>query len=156
KQAKFHVGVAWGGQRLNEIDHWRSIQVEQFMDLCRVPNTQFYSLQIGDRAQELHAAGGACLFRDLTPYVRDVMDTLGLMKHLDRAICVDAGLGHVAGLWGLPPWIPVSFNGCCWRFSRQGDRSLWYDNHRLYRQAEDCNWQPVFDRMVKDLDELVN
>lgn len=154
--AKLHVGVAWSGALGNEIDHWRSTTPDQFMELTRVPNVQFYSLQVGDRRMEMHNAGGASHFRDLSCYISNVLDTLSVLKHLDMVICVDTALGHIAGLVDKPAWVLASFNGCCWRFSRHGDRSLWYDNHRIYRQGIDCNWQPVFDRIVADLDKLVN
>ena len=154
--AKFHVGIAWAGAPLNEVDQWRSAKVDHFLELCRVPNVQFYSLQVGDRAQEMHNAGGATLIKDITPYIRDVMDTTAILEHLDMVICVDTSLGHIAGIMDKPVWIPASFNGCCWRFSRHGTKSLWYDKHVIYRQGEDNDWTPVFDRIATDLDSLVN
>jgi hypothetical protein len=153
---KLHVGVAWGGARLNDVDHWRSVAVDQFLDLSTVSHVQFYSLQVGERGPEMHAVGAGPLLKDITPYIRDVMDTLSIMQHLDLIICVDTGLGHMAGLLNIPCWIPVSFNGCCWRFSRHGDKALWYPKHRLYRQGEDCDWKPVFERIAGDLDHLAN
>lgn len=153
---KLHVGIAWAGARLNDLDQWRSIAVEHFLELCRVPNVHFYSLQVGERGQEMHSAGAASLITDITPYIRDVMDTASIMQHLDLVITVDTSVGHIAGMIGKPCWIPASFNGCCWRFTRHGTKSLWYPNHVIYRQKEDCDWRPVFDSMASDLDVLTN
>lgn len=153
---KLHVGVAWAGARGNDVDCWRSCQVENFLELCRVPNVQFYSLQVGERGQEMHNAGAATLIKDITPYIRDVMDTLAIAKNLDLIVTVDTGLGHMAGMIDVPTLIPVSFNGCCWRFSRHGDKSLWYPKHKLFRQAEDCDWKPVFEAIGAELDKLAN
>lgn len=153
---KLHVGVAWAGAKQNDVDAWRSTTVENFLELCRVPDVQFYSLQVGERAMDVHNAGAASLFKDVTPYIRDISDTLSILKHLDLVICVDTGLGHICGMVGKECWIATSLNGCDWRFSRHGEESLWYSGHRIVRQGPDADWKPVLERLIEMLSEKVN
>lgn len=156
KRSKLHVGLVWAGSAMNEVDRWRSIPLDKFVDLARVADVEFYSLQVGERTQELHNLGMASMFRDLSPYIRDVMDGLAVMKHLDLLISVDSAPIHMAGLVGLPTWVPVAFNGCDWRFGRAGRKSIWYPETKLYRQDMDNDWTPVFDRIASDLKDLAN
>lgn len=155
KGKKLHIGIAWGGSPLNDVDKHRTIDVRHFLEFARVPDTQFYSLQIGDRSAEIHNIGGAMIVRDLTPFVRDVSDTIGILRHLDMVICCDTALGHIAGAIGKEAWIAIAFNATDWRFGRRGRNSIWYPNHRAYRQAMDQRWEPVFEEMISDLTERV-
>ena len=61
---KLHIGVAWAGSPLNDIDKHRNIPVERFFDLYKVPGIQLYGLQIGPRGQDLYETGGVSLIRD--------------------------------------------------------------------------------------------
>lgn len=153
---KLHVGVAWAGSPMNDVDAWRSVTVEQMLELSDVSGVQFYSVQIGERSNDLHRAGAATIFKDLSPYIRDVTDTLGVFKHLDLLITVDSAPGHIAGIMDLPCWIPASFNGTCWRFTRHGDSALWFKNHHLFRQTEDADWKPVIKAVKVALAEKVS
>jgi Tfp pilus assembly protein PilF len=153
---KLHVAVAWGGSPLNDVDKYRTIEVRHFLEFARVPDTQFYSLQVGPRSVEAHNLGSNMILNDITPHISDVTDTIAILRHMDLVICCDTALGHIAGLIGKEAWIALSFNGCDWRFGRDGDGSLWYPNHKAYRQGMDMRWEPVFDRMIEDLTERVS
>ena len=151
-ERKLHIAICWGGSPLNEIDKWRSMKVEQFLELYRVPGIQLYSLQIGERAQELHAAGCAALIKDLAPHVRDVADTVGILRQMDLVICVETSLGHIAGALGMECWLMVALNGGDYRIGRTGSTSLWNPKHRIFRQDADARWEPVINRVVEALE----
>lgn len=148
-----HIGIAWGGSAANEIDRWRSIPIERFLELYRVPGVQLYSLQVGERVPELHAAGCASLIRDMSPWIKDVADTVGIMRELDLVVTVESFVGHMAGAMGKECWVPLAQRGGDWRCGRSGDAPLWYPATRLFRQREDGEWGPVFDRIVAALGE---
>jgi tetratricopeptide (TPR) repeat protein len=148
---EFHIGIAYAGSSMNDIDRWRSIPITQFLELYRVPGVQLYSLQVGDRVKDLHEAGCASLVRDLSPWIRDATDTIALMRELDLVVTCESFLGHLAGAVDHPCWVAVSRNGGDWRLGRQGERALWYPNTRLFRQGEDATWASVFDRIVEVL-----
>jgi hypothetical protein len=153
---KLHVAIAWAGSAGNEVDRWRSIPIEHFIDLARVPGVEFYSVQVGERSNDLHGMGLASIFRDLSPYIRDCMDNLAVYSHLDLLISVDSAPIHMAGMVDLPAWVPVAFNGTDWRFGRTGRKSIWYPHTKLYRGGMDNDWTPVFENIIRDLRELAS
>jgi len=148
---KFHIGIAYAGSPLNEIDVHRNIPITQFLDLYRVPGIQLYSLQVGEKAKELHEAGCAALIRDVSPYIRDVVDTLSILQDLDLVITVESALGHIAGLAGKETWIPYSYCGRDYRLGLSGANPLWYGKHSTFNQGIDQQWGPVFERITEAL-----
>jgi tetratricopeptide (TPR) repeat protein len=152
---KLHVGIAWSGSPANDIDQWRSIQFTRFLDLYRCPGVQLYSLQVGDHVRDLHDSGAAALVRDLSPYIRDATDTVGIMRSLDLIICCESFVAHLAAAVGKEVWVPLSRNGGDFRCGRHGDHPLWYPSTTLFRQDESATWGPVFDRLVDALKERV-
>ena len=155
KGARLHVGIAYAGSPLNDIDLWRSVPVAMFLELCRVEGVQVYSLQVGDRVADLHSAGMAALCRDVSPWLRDAQDTAAIIRELDLVISIESFVAHLAGAVGKECWTLVSYRGGDWRCGRSGDRPLWYDKTRLFRQGVDGEWAPVMERVVTALREKV-
>src|SRR5208282_2528121 len=153
---KLHVGIAWAGSPLNDINNHRSIPLEHFLELNSVPGVQLYSLQVGDRSEDANAAGGAALIRNLVPYVRDVVDTVSLMRDLDLIITCESALGHIASMAGKECWVAYSWLGRDYRLGPQPcDDRLWTPKHRVFCQGEDLRWEPVFKEIAKALKERV-
>ena len=146
-----HVGIAWAGSAANGIDKWRSVPFSMFLELARVSGVHLYSLQVGDRVKDLHEECAAALVRDLSPYIRDVSDTCSILDELDLVITVESFLGHLCGAMGKECWLLASKRGGDWRLGRSREKSLWYDDHVLYRQGDDAEWAPVFRRVVEEL-----
>lgn len=148
---KLHIGIQWAGSQACDVDRWRSSELRHFLSLYRVPDIQLYSLQIGDRAKDIHIEGAATMARDLSPYIRDAADTVALLADLDLVISVDSALGHIAGAIGKTSWIAYSRNGCDHRIGRSERGSLWYPKTRIFKQGVDATWPPVFDRIANEL-----
>lgn len=151
----YHIGICWTGSAGNKINKWRSVPVEDFLELYRVSGIQLYSLQIGDRSGDLHQAGAAPLIKDLSPYVRDCFDSIGLIRELDLIICVETALGHLAGAIDKECWILYGYHGGDWRIGRSEGGSLWYPKHRIFKQDEGAQWGPVINRVVEALRQRV-
>lgn len=152
---RFHIGCVWAGSDMQDIERWRRMTVEHFLELYRVPGIQLYSLQKGPRAQDLHTAGAVSLIKDLSPFINDVCDTVSIMRHLDLVITIETSVGHMAAAAGVPCWVFCSRHGADFRIGRSGDKPLWYDKHRLFRQGDDGEWKPVVERVVEALRERV-
>lgn len=152
---KLHIGIAWAGSPASDINRWRSIDVTQFLQLYQVPGIQLYSLQADAQNKALHDAGCATLIRDLAPGIRDVTDTISILKELDMVITCESALGHIAGLCGVETWVAYSYHGRDWRLGWDGSSPLWYKKHRAFKQGPEGLWQPVFDRIVEALRERV-
>lgn len=150
-----HVGICWGGDPRNDIDVWRSVALDQMLDLYRAPGIQLYSLQVGERAQDIVNSGAGALVKDLAPFIRDVADTAALIRELDLVITCESAVGHIAGAVDADTWVFYSHNGGDWRIGRDERGPLWYPRHRVFKQGPDAQWQPVFDRMVAALKQRV-
>ena len=150
-----HIGIAWRGSQLNEINEHRSIPVTQFLDLYKVPDVQLYSLQVDGNKQHLHDLGCAPVIKDLSGYIRDVTDTLSIMKDLDLIVTIESAVGHIATLAGIETWVPYSYQGRDWRVGVDGADQIW-SKYRVFPQGPDMAWQPTFDRIVAALREKAN
>lgn len=155
RDAKLHIGIAWRGSPLNDIDRHRNLPLHLFFELYKVPGIQLYSLQVGDHAKEMHDIGGAALIRDMTPYIRDVTDTLAIVNSLDLVITCESALGHICATAEKECWVPYSFLGRDYRLGLTGEDRMWCPNHRVFRQGEDQRWEPVFEAMTEALKERV-
>ncbi|CAG0934555.1 hypothetical protein PLCT1_02770, partial [Planctomycetaceae bacterium] len=80
----------------------------------------------------------------------DVMDTAGLVAHLDLVITVDTMVAHLAGAMGIPVWLLLPF-APDWRWMLGRDDSPWYPTMRLFRQPEPGAWAQVVDRVRDEL-----
>lgn len=143
-----HIGVAWAGSPSNDIDVWRSFEVTRLLELYDAgPGIQLYSLQVGDKSVALHEAGCASLIRDLSPYIRDISDSIGLLRHLDLVICCESALAHICALMGKECWVPYSYHGREFRIGYDGSDRLWCPGHRIFKQDDTGTWEPVFEQI---------
>jgi hypothetical protein len=149
---KLHIGIAWRGSALNEINEHRSIPVTQFLDLYRVPGVQLYGLQVDQSRQHIYDNGCAPLIKDLSGYIRDVTDTLSLLRDLDLVVTCESALGHICALAGIETWMPYSYLGRDWRIGHWGADQIW-SKHCIFPQGSDLRWKPVFDGMAAVLRE---
>lgn len=153
---KLHVGIAWKGSPLNDIDRHRNLPPHLFLELARVPGVQLYSLQVGDGSQDIVNLGGAAVVQDLTTYIHDVVDTVSLLKELDLVITVESALGHICALADVECWVPYSYYGRDYRIGVDGKDMIWTPKHRVFRQGKDADWKPVFAQIASALDERLS
>lgn len=153
---KLHIGIAWKGSTLNNINQHRSIPIQHFLELYRIPGVQLYSLQVGEFHDEVNSEGTSGLIRDLTPYIRDVVDTISLLHDLDLVITCESALGHICSLIGKDCIIPYSYLGRDYRIGHSGSDRLWTPHHTVIRQDIDQRWEPVFENIIDRVRERIN
>lgn len=151
---KLHIGIAWRGSALNDINEARSIPITQFLDLYKVPGIQLYSLQVDVNKQQLFDSGCAPVIQDLSGYLRDVSDTVSILQDLDLVITIESALGHIATFANREVWCPYSYMGRDYRVGADGSDQIW-SKYRVFSQGPDMRWQPVFDKIVEALREKV-
>jgi tetratricopeptide (TPR) repeat protein len=149
---KLHIGVAWKGSKLNDIDSHRTIPVQHFLELYRVPGIQLYSLQVGEGENDANLIGAGAMIKPLSPYIRDVCDTVALLQNLDLVIGCESALGHICSMVGKEFWMPYAYMAPDYRVGHDGKDVIWAPKHRIYKQGEDCRWEPVFENMIGDLE----
>ena len=160
----FKVGLVWsGGFRAIETEsssifERRNIPLKILAQKLNSIKVNYFSLQKGDPAEseirghetEYWPSGNFFNFAD---ELLDFSDTAALISNMDLVIAVDTSTAHLAGALGKPTWILNRFDSC-WRWMLDRDDSPWYQSVKLYRQDQDRQWEPVLERVSRDLMEL--
>ena len=149
---KFKIGIKWRGNTHYEMD--RVIDIKSFIKLFELPNTQFYSFQTFEGAEDLNEIINDYNIVDIGKTVKNFADTAGALDNLDLVICNDTSLAHLAGAMHKPCWIllPYLYN---WRWHLDLTKCDWYDTVKLYRQKQRGDWDEIFDRMYVDLQKIL-
>jgi hypothetical protein len=144
------VGIMWAGSPTHRDDRHRSCPLHALLPLLRLPDLAFYSLQKGERQQDLAALPPDVRVQDLSPSVHDFGDLAVCLDQLDLVITVDTSVAHLAGALGKPVWVLLSAVPD-WRWGLEGERTPWYPTMRLFRQAETGDWAAVMPCVAQTL-----
>ena len=154
--AGFKVGIAWQGSR-NRIDVGRSVPLEMFGRLARIPGVRLISLQKGAALDQLHTVAKdlrvEVLGEEFDAGPQAFLDSAAVMTHLDLIITCDTALAHLAGALGRPTWIAIK-RVPDWRWLLDRADCPWYPSVRLFRQTHRGDWRGVFDAMQAELANL--
>ena len=160
-RSKLRVGLAWSGGFLPNQPETRAIKERRNKPLATFApfnnfDATFYSLQKGERTgselKELLSDGwnGPAII-DWTAEIHDFSDTAALIQNLDLVISVDTSIAHLAGAMAKPVWLLNRFD-IEWRWL---PNSPWYPTVRLFRQQAPGDWAGVLDRLITELEKLV-
>jgi hypothetical protein len=145
----FRVGISWRGGTDRTDRRLRSIPLEQWRPILRVPGARFVSLQYGDCRQEVEAmrAEGLPIVHWQDP-VDDLDDCAALLCELDLVVSVTTTVIHLAGALARPVWVLVPARPG-WRYLLEGERLPWYPSARLWRQPTLHDWEPLIARIAQ-------
>jgi tetratricopeptide (TPR) repeat protein len=154
----FKVGITWQGNPQHKKDRQRSLPLDQFAPLARVPGVTLVSLQKGPGTEQFREAADRLAVTDLGNRLDEAagpfMDTAAAMRNLDLVITSDTAVAHLAGALGVPVWVALPF-APDWRWLADRADSPWYPTMRLFRQERPGDWQGVFARLAEALRERV-
>ncbi len=148
------VGLAWAGSPTHKNDHNRSCPLAEFLPLVRIAGTAFYSLQKGERSQDLRQLPPDCTVHDLDALIQDYGDTALLLDALDLLITVDTAVAHLAGALGKPVWLLLP-EVSDWRWGLEGETTPWYPSLRLFRQNRRGDWAGIIARVDEALEQWI-
>ncbi len=155
----FRIGIAWQGSPDFHADQQRSVLLERFAPLAKVPGVRLMSLQKGvgrEQVAELPDDFEVIDFGDeLDADAGAFMDTAAILENLDLCISTDTSIPHLAGAMGAETWLALSLSPD-WRWLLDRDDSPWYPSMRLFRQRTFGDWGEVFERMAVALRERVD
>ena len=149
KRDRKKIGIIWAGSAEQDNDHHRSATVEDFLGLYEAKGVQLYSFQVGDRAKECRKY--APLVIDLSPRIRDFIDTAALMCDMDAIVSVCTSTAHLAGSLGLKTHIVLPRHGQHFVWGHSGSETPWYPTARLHRQARIGDWASVISSVAGEL-----
>jgi ADP-heptose:LPS heptosyltransferase len=111
---------------------------------------EFISLQKEVPASDASTLRSMPALRDVSAELTDFAATAALIDGLDRVICVDTAVAHLAGALGKPVWLLLAAVPD-WRWLLDRDDSPWYPTVRLFRQCVRGVWDDVIGRVVAEL-----
>ncbi|MEM8604532.1 MAG: TIGR03032 family protein [Cyanobacteria bacterium P01_H01_bin.121] len=147
---QLHVGIAWAGSPTHTNDRQRSCSLDDFKPVLEIPNIRFYSLQVGECAQDLATLPTELQVQDLSDRLQNYSDTAAYINQLDLVISVDTSVVHLAGALGKPVWTLLCYNPD-WRWLLERSDSAWYPTMRLFRQPQPEDWRSVFTEVARCL-----
>ena len=148
------VGVVWAGNRKHPNNDIRSIDLQQFSILFDVSACRFYSLQVGDRRNDIVKYNYSIPIIDLGVNFSDFSDTASAITELDLVISVDTSVAHLAGALGKDVWVLLSWIPD-WRWLLEKEDTPWYPTMRLFRQTSNGDWESTFQRVQLALNQYV-
>ena len=138
------VGIAWQGTPVGGADRGRSLDLERFLPIARMPGVRLFSLQKGHGHEQLGDLPEGVGIADLGSRCATFDDTAGVMANLDLVITSDTSVAHLAGALGRPVWVALK-RSPDWRWLLERADSPWYPTMRLFRQRVSGEWDDVFE-----------
>ena len=150
------VGIAWRGNPSYRKDAARSLALDHFGALARVPGLSLVSLQKGPGEHELRPLAATVPVIVPPDLDRDgaFLDTAALLQSLDLIVASDSALAHLAGALGRPTWLLLSHRPD-WRWGNDGTGTPWYPSMTLLRQPAPGDWDSVFAHAASSVAALI-
>ena len=142
------VGLVWSGSTEHKNDRNRSLTLEELLPYLP-KGYDYISLQKEVRTED-RARLASSNIRYFGERLKDFSDTAALCALMDVVISVDTSVAHLAGALGKTTWVLLPY-APDWRWLLDRNDSPWYASIKLYRQGKDMRWEPVLERVAKEL-----
>jgi Flp pilus assembly protein TadD len=151
------VGISWRGGLVHTRTAQRSIELERWLPILRVPGVRYVSLQY---TREYEALAAFARAHDLAIHawpeaIEDLSETAALVAALDLVISVCNTVVHLGGGLGRPVWV-MAPHSAEWRYGLTGEAMSWYPSVTMLRQRERGRWEPVIEETAARLRELAS
>lgn len=143
----FRIGLCWRGSQDWRADPTRSISLDAFAPLARLPGVRLVALNIDPDGTETSPIPLA-RFPDLDAGPDAFVDTAALLTSLDLVVTIDTSLAHLAGALGRPT-ILLLRKVPEWRWLLEREDTPWYPTLQLFRQDVAGDWHTPLARVVE-------
>ena len=148
----FNIGIACSGNPNFAFDRYRSIAFENFKELLKFKNINFFKLSQNTKDNELIDYNS---FPNLLDYSeKSLFEVANLMQHLDLVISSDTSMIHLAGILNIKSILLLNFNSD-WRWFNERKKTVWYPSVKIIKQEKFDNWKTVFDNLNNEIKELI-
>lgn len=151
------IGICWqGALRTDPQMQQRPIPFEFLKNLFSIPNTTFYSLQVGQGLEQIDTQKqlpNLAILPQLDTDCGAFEDTAALIENLDLVISVDTSVAHLAAGLGKKVFVLLPF-AADWRYLLHRTDSPWYPSMKLFRQSSKGDWTGVIDQVCAELAQL--
>lgn len=159
----FKIGICWCGNPQHPNDANRSVRLTRFRAIHDLPGVKLFSLVKDARPRayrfmpapvDLTEGAEDMRIVDMAPHMNDFGDTAAIINSLDLLITVDTAVLHLAGSMNRPCWGLIPWNND-WRWTLEGNNTVWYPSVKLFRQPTKGDWDSVFDKVLQQLKETL-
>ena len=153
------VGLHWQGNPNFEkklYSKGRSMDFGDLLNLKRLENVEFVSLQKGEAQNQLKTKD-KLLFVKGQMYFNsnfDFRDTAAVIAQCDLVITTDNVIAHLAGALGVQTWVALQWIPE-WRWGLEGEETKWYSNMKLFRQSFKGDWKGVVNTMNNEIEQFL-
>jgi hypothetical protein len=140
------IGLVWQGDPTHVHDPDRSIPLQRFIPLLSLPNTLFYSLQVGHGRDQI----GNLPLEDLAPDIHSFADLAALMDEMDLIVTIDTAAAHLASGLAKPTYVLLPKN-CDLRWAGETKKGFWSASTTLLRQQQQGQWDDVVQTLYHEL-----
>lgn len=144
------IGLNWQGNLQSRSNLRRSTTLQTFLPLLQIHGAQFFSLQHGADAGQIHAA---CL-TDACSTDASFADAAAVIATLDLIITVDTSIAHLAAAMHRPTWILLPYRAD-WRWMEDATRTPWYPTAQIYRQPAPNAWPDLLKIVHHDVQQKI-
>jgi Tfp pilus assembly protein PilF len=151
------VGICFTGSPSMNRNSDRSIPLKEIMRLAEDPRIQLYNFQCGSGHKEFLDSCADSLIVDLAPAIEKegLVGTALALKQMDVIITCCTSIAHLSGALGLNCWTLLCADPY-WIWQREGCKTSWYPQMRLFRQKQMGDWSTVLDEVKTALSELAD
>lgn len=151
------IGISWRGGGEKTRNFLRSIPLNEWEPILKLPNCQFINLQYGDCEQDLQEVRKSfdVSIQHWPEAIEDYQETAALVSALDLVVSVCTSLIHLSGALGQRTWVLVP-SAPEWRYLANDESLPWYQNVKLFRQQQLWQWHPVIEHVASELTKLQN
>jgi tetratricopeptide (TPR) repeat protein len=159
RDARKVVGISWRSfqpKTRGLLQRRKSAGLAAFARLSRRDDLRLVDLQYGDTAAEhaeFSAAGGRIEHVPGLDLFKDIDGVLAAIEACDLVITTSNVTAHYAGALGKETYLVYLGNvpPCHYWAADANGRGLWYPTVRIVTGAELTTWEPIFERVERDL-----
>jgi hypothetical protein len=148
KSSTLRVGLRWAGSPDFEHQQHRLFNPEPLFDLHKIPGISLYSLQRDENLVD------GLPFADLRDHLKSWEDTASIIAGLDLVITSCTSVAHLSAALGVETWVIVPILPY-YVWAVPGDKSVWYDSVRIFRQTTYGDWSAPIAAVTSSLQERV-
>jgi hypothetical protein len=146
KPGTLKVGIRWAGNPQFEHEQHRRFDPQPLFDLNELHGVTLYSLQRDENLVD------GLPFADLRDQMKTFGDTASIIQGLDLVITSCTSIAHLSAALGKETWIIVPIMPY-YAWAYPGDKSVWYDSVKLFRQEVYGNWDAPLAAVRKKLED---
>lgn len=157
----YKIGICWAGTPAHPNDFHRSVKLELFKNISKIPNVKLFSLTKDTRPRkhkfhnkeiDLTENAQDISMVDMTEFMNTYDDTASIISEMDLVITVDTSVLHIAGALHHPTLALIPHNPD-WRWGLKGESTKWYPSVKLFRNTYKDNWKKVFEDLKTEVEQ---